>query len=387
MPSGLREQPFPVSIAHRQRQLAQIVTTLRTRGLIRAIETALLYRQFRDIWSKCNQERMSRSAFLWRISMVRFAVIGPAFGFALLLSAAPASAQNSRSFVSGQGFDSNNCALAAPCRTFQRAHDMTNAGGEIAVLDTAGYGSVVITKAISIVAPEGIEAGIAVSSGGTGVTINAGGTDAVSLRGLTIDGNGIGVYGIKFNSGLSLTVKNCTARHMFGNGIPSFNGTGIYFAPIASSKLFVSDTVTSDTGFAGIDVAPTGSGQGTVSVVINHVEANNNEYGFVFDGSNGFATVKGTVTDSVASSMSQAGFYASGSGSATTTLTVFHSVAANNFTGLAVANSSATLHVANSVVTGNTNSWASNGTLRSYGDNYIDGNGDGDPTPTAIARK
>lgn len=319
--------------------------------------------------------------------MVRFTVIGPAFGFALLLSAAPASAQNSRSFVSGQGFDSNNCALAAPCRTFQRAHDMTNAGGEIAVLDTAGYGSVVVTKAISIVAPEGIEAGIAVSSGGTGVTINAGGTDAVSLRGLTIDGNGLGVYGIKFNSGLSLTVKNCTARHMKGDGVPSFNGTGIYFAPTASSKLFVSDTVTSDNGFAGIDVAPTGSGQGTVSVVINHVEANNNEYGFVFDGSNGFATVKGTITDSVASSMSQSGFYASGSGSAPTTMTVFHSVAANNFTGLSVGNSSATLRVANSVLTGNTNSWGSNGTLRSYGDNYIDGNGDGDPTPTAIVRK
>ena len=61
--------------------------------------------------------------------MVRLAFVGPAFGFALLLTASSASAQNNRSFVSGQGSDSNSCALNAPCRTFQRAHDMTNAAG------------------------------------------------------------------------------------------------------------------------------------------------------------------------------------------------------------------------------------------------------------------
>jgi hypothetical protein len=320
--------------------------------------------------------------------MVRFAIIGLAFNFAFLLGSAPASAQNFRSFVSGQGFDTNNCTLTAPCRTLQGAHDKTNASGEIAVLDTAGYGPVIINKAISIVAPDGVEAGISVSSGGAGVTINATTNDAVSLRGLTIDGGGAGIFGIKFNSGLSLTVKNCIVRHMQGSGIPNSNGTAIQFSPIAGSKLIVSDTVTSDTGFAGINVTPIGSSTATVTVVINHVEANNNEYGFVMDGTNGLAAIKSIVTDSVASGMSEAGYYASGAGTATTTFTVFHSVSAHNVTGLSVANASGTLRVANSVVTGNTNSWSSpNGTLRSYGDNYIDGNADGDPTPIATARK
>src|SRR5664279_27458 len=57
------------------------------------------------------------------------------------LTILPASAQNARSFVSGHGSDSAGCTLAAPCRTFQHAHDQTNSGGEIDVLDAAGYGT------------------------------------------------------------------------------------------------------------------------------------------------------------------------------------------------------------------------------------------------------
>src|SRR5690349_9687173 len=83
--------------------------------------------------------------------MNRIAVV-IAMGLALAgtLPVAPAQAQSNRTFVSGRGFDSNPCSLAAPCRTFQRAHDQTNAGGEIDVLDPGGYGAVTITKAISI---------------------------------------------------------------------------------------------------------------------------------------------------------------------------------------------------------------------------------------------
>jgi hypothetical protein len=33
----------------------------------------------------------------------------------------------------------------------QKAHDRTNPGGEVNMLDAAGYGSVVISKSISIV--------------------------------------------------------------------------------------------------------------------------------------------------------------------------------------------------------------------------------------------
>ena len=67
------------------------------------------------------------------------------------------------------------------------------------------------------------------------------------------------------------------------------------------------------------------------------------------------------------------------------------SVAAGNLTGVSAASTAAnaTLRFGESTVTGNANSWTANvsGIVRSYGDNNIDGNADGDPAPTAIPKK
>src|ERR1051326_2197645 len=93
-----------------------------------------------------------------------------------------ALAQSTRVFVAAQGSDSNPCTFAAPCRTFQHAHDAVAAGGEIDVLDPAGYGAVIITKAVSI---QGHDfSGVSTPIGGTGITINAGANAVVNLRGL-----------------------------------------------------------------------------------------------------------------------------------------------------------------------------------------------------------
>jgi len=70
---------------------------------------------------------------------------------------------------------------ARSCRTLAVALTATNAGGEIDVLDPAGYDSLTITKAISIVNDGVGTAGVIVPSG-VGITINAGTSDAVSLR-------------------------------------------------------------------------------------------------------------------------------------------------------------------------------------------------------------
>src|SRR5262249_17164813 len=108
--------------------------------------------------------------------------------FALCLAAAPAEAQLARSFVSAAiGNDANapNCNRPTPCRSFQIAHDNTLDKGEITVLDPGSYGAVLIVKNISII-NDGIgEAGILVSGGNTGISVNAAGA-SVSLRGLTI---------------------------------------------------------------------------------------------------------------------------------------------------------------------------------------------------------
>src|SRR5215510_642454 len=97
----------------------------------------------------------------------------------------PAQAQPTRVFVAAQGSDSNPCTFALPCRTFQHAHDVVAAKGEIDVLDPAGYGALSITKAISIQG-HGF-AGLAVTSG-NGISISAGANDKINLRGLLIDG-------------------------------------------------------------------------------------------------------------------------------------------------------------------------------------------------------
>src|SRR5262245_48160724 len=103
-----------------------------------------------------------------------------AFGAALLaLAAAPASAQPARVFVAAQGSDANPCTFASPCRTFQHAHDVVAAGGEIDVHDPAGYGRVTISKSISIHG-HGF-AGIASTTSGFAITISAGASDYVNL--------------------------------------------------------------------------------------------------------------------------------------------------------------------------------------------------------------
>jgi Right handed beta helix region len=307
-----------------------------------------------------------------------------AVGLALAgtLSVAPAQAQNARSFVSAHGSDAAACSLAAPCRTLQRAHDQTNAGGEIDVLDPAGYGSLTINRAISIVNDGVGTAGVIVPSGGIGITINAGSSDAVSLRGLSIEGGGVGQAGILFNSGASLTVENCVIRHMTNSGI-------FFFPTTPTSALTVSSSLVADNGGTGIDFDPTGS----VTAVFNRVEVNNNaNYGIAVAGNNsaGTNTVNATVSDSVAAGNHGGGFLSyTQSGKAPTSLMVFHSVTANNVSGVEANGAGAVLRLANSTVTGNASGWLaqSGGVVASYGDNYIDGNGSNSGSLTPISKQ
>ena len=73
---------------------------------------------------------------------------------ALLLVTSPAHAGTSnRAWVSGHGTDAAGCgAPTSPCRSFQYVvNSVIAAGGEIDVLDPAGYGAVTIPFALSII--------------------------------------------------------------------------------------------------------------------------------------------------------------------------------------------------------------------------------------------
>src|SRR6185369_8943668 len=114
-----------------------------------------------------------------------FGLTGASVFAAMLVTAGPALAAGQRSFVATGGVDNPVCSLAAPCRSFGAAVTATNAGGEVIVLDSGGYGPVTITKAIALIAPPGVYAGVSVLSGdGVTVTTSAAG-DRVTLDGLT----------------------------------------------------------------------------------------------------------------------------------------------------------------------------------------------------------
>jgi len=105
-----------------------------------------------------------------------------------------AAAQQSRSWVSGVGDDANPCSRTAPCKTFAGALAKTVAGGEIDVLDAGSFGTVTITKSVTIRA-QGVSAGVLVTSGAA-ITVNAGAGDQVVLDGLTLEGLGSGSAGV-----------------------------------------------------------------------------------------------------------------------------------------------------------------------------------------------
>src|SRR5580698_11413896 len=88
--------------------------------------------------------------------------------------AAPALAQRARVFVASYGSDSNPCTFGSPCKTFQQAVNVVALGGEVTAIDSAGFGPVIISQAVTITSPEGVEAGIAAATGGTAVSVAAG---------------------------------------------------------------------------------------------------------------------------------------------------------------------------------------------------------------------
>jgi len=94
----------------------------------------------------------------------------------------------------------------APCRTFGQAISQTNQGGEVIVLDSAGYGPTTINKAISLIAPPGVYAGISVFTG-DGIDIQAGSSDTVIVRGLTVNDQAARVM-----ASCSYRAARCTSR-------------------------------------------------------------------------------------------------------------------------------------------------------------------------------
>ena len=296
---------------------------------------------------------------------------------ALGLSAAPAFAQ-SRTWVSGAGNDANPCSRTLPCLTFAAAHAVTAAGGEINCLDSAGFGTLTITKAISIIC-EGVVAGV-LASGVNGMTVNAGAGDVVVLRGLDFEGIGTGNSGIAFNSGAALHIENCRIR--------DFNDWGILFTPTAAAELYVTGATISHNGFVagggGIEVRTTAGL--TSKVTINQSNVQNNTFGIRADGNGGAGgVINMTIRDTVSTGNSLNGIVGTTpAGMAAIVMMLDRVTSSHNAAGFGVIadGPSTFINVGGSSVAGNANGVGSSngGTLLSFKTNQIRGNSvDGTP--------
>ena len=220
-----------------------------------------------------------------------------AFAYILIgFTALHAQALNTRTWVSGAGIDQPGCGpVATPCRTMQYAHDNTSVGGEINVLDPAGYGSVRINRAISIINDGGGTAGV-LATKGTAISINAGPSADVVLRGLTIEGAKTANYGVDvFGNNRSVTIANSV--------IQGFAAAGIRYVPNSNATINVLNTEVAGNS-NGIVMEPR-DGSTRVDAVLNRVTITGNDfYGLRARGlfPTAPSTLRLTVTDSLIAS-------------------------------------------------------------------------------------
>ena len=298
----------------------------------------------------------------------------------------PATTTNQRSFVSSGGADTNLCTLASPCRSLTAAIIVTSPGGEVIVLDSAGYGPTTITKPITISAASGVYAGISVLSG-TGIVVNPG-SGKVTLRGLTITGLG-GTTGIDFQSGGALYVERTI--------VTGFSGAGLNATLPAAAELFIRGSYFRENGIG----ASLATGAGVVNpldATIDRSQFENNATGLRLTGFSSTAAIRnsiftaGTVgiaiqptiggaksavdmRNSTVSKGTTAGIVVGGNGAASATLSITGSQVTDNGIGIDAQAGGIAYVTASTIVRNTTGIQPLTGSIVSLGDNRLTNNG------------
>jgi hypothetical protein len=311
---------------------------------------------------------------------------------ALAMTAAPAQAQATRTWVSGVGDDVNPCSRTAPCKTFAGAISKTAAGGEINCLDPGGFGAVSIIKSMQI-SCQYTEGGAL--AGGNGVVVNLpAATDVVFRRGLDIFGVNPPTHGIRMIGLGQLHIQECTIRRF-----NAASSAGISFAPSGAAELFINDSTIAENGNGatggGIVINPTGaSGSGQVFLKNVRVE-NNANIGVSVN------TTGETAPAGISVSMENVSVAGNPTGvsvlvPAATTSAVVNingsQVINNSGTGIVANGGLAVVRVGNTTISGNNVGVSALGgaSLHSYGDNRLTGNpplGGGDGAFTQVIPK
>ena len=184
-----------------------------------------------------------------------------AFAMCFFAMTSLASAQATRTWVSGVGDDANPCSRTAPCKTWPGAISKTADCGEIDALDPGGFGTVTITKGIKLDGGGG-EAGQVASilaAGVPGITINNSSPNCQFdvIRNLDINGVQSGTVGINVVAG-----KNVSLEHV---DIENFTQQCINFQPANSMNLIMYSTNLENCAGGGIKSSTT-SGTNRINV-------------------------------------------------------------------------------------------------------------------------
>jgi hypothetical protein len=259
----------------------------------------------------------------------------------LLLLALPSAlnAQLTKIFVASTGNDANDGSRGAPKRNFQPAHDAVATGGQIVVLDTAGYGRLSINKSVSVTVPPGVNGFVTATAGNNGINVDADASAAVSLRGLIVEGGNDSTGILAFNVG-NLTIEDCTVRNF---------QRGIYVISFTPVNVYVRNTVVRGCSLAGLDLE--NGGNVAVNSIVTDCQFDQNiGTGVLAQLSNASGKVDLTLGDCVISG-NGTGVQAGG---ATTIVRLDNCAVTANTTGTATANGGGLLSRTNNTIENNT---------------------------------
>lgn len=285
----------------------------------------------------------------------------------VLFAALTAQAQSQRTWVSGSGDDQNPCTRGAPCASFGGALSKTAMGGEISVIDAGGYGSLLITKSITIDGTGSFASILADATIGVNINITSASDTkkTVRLRGLSINGSGgssgpnTGTRGIRVSSALAVHVEDCAIDAFSQDGIEVVVSTAMV------TELHVRNTVIRNCVSDGISLTNSVAG-GLVLATIDNTQLSNNGTGL-----NANQRSRASVRNSTVNSNTTAGITVGG----TTDVDVTIASCTLSYNPSAVLVNLGTARVARSLITGNTNGLNRvGGTLETYQTNRNRGN-------------
>jgi hypothetical protein len=271
-----------------------------------------------------------------RVRWIRTVV--PVLALVALAIPSSASAQATRTWVSGVGDDANPCSRTAPCKTFAGAISKTAAGGEINCLDPGGFGGVTITKSLTIKCHY-TEGGVLVAQTNA-IVVNAAATDKVTLRGLDINGIGVGAQ----TSLSGIKVLSAKSVHILDSEIYRFQA-GIAIVPTsAQTRVLVARSHIHDNG-VGVLNAP-----GNNLITFTAAVLRNNE---IADNTCGSVTSSNGANASTPNANLDCGAAAAGAISKTAVTSLFGNGIHDNGFGVFTRGSAATAEIARNEISGN----------------------------------